>query len=138
MTAQKGRDVVIKLDISGTFTTIAGIKQASGRISDGHTDVSSADSVTESARWRQMLAATGVKSMSLSGSGVFKDSAAEAALLTAKLAGAAKDMQFIMPGLGTFEGSFVLGDLEYAGNFDGEATYSMAFESADEITFTAE
>ncbi|MDX2277718.1 MAG: phage major tail protein, TP901-1 family [Hyphomonadaceae bacterium] len=134
MAKQKGRDVLVKMDIAGTFTTIAGGRQTSGKLSDGNTDVSSNDSP---GRWREMLAGTGVLSHAISLAGVFADSAAEAALVTNKLAAATPDFQFIVPGLGTFEGPYVIGEIEHAGNYDGEVTYSVSFESAGELTFTA-
>lgn len=135
MPAQKGRDILTKMDILGTFTTVAGLRQQSFRVSDGNTDVSALDSA---GRWRAMLAGTGVKSISMSGSGVFMSDAFHAELIAKKLAAETPDVQFIMPGLGTFEGPAVIGDIEYAGNYDGEATYSFSFESAGEMTFTAE
>lgn len=138
MAAQKGRELLIKMDIASVFTSIAGMKQSSFRITDGNVDVSSADSAADAGRWREMLAGAGVLAMSVSGSGVYKSAASEKALLTKKVAAETPDFQMVVPGLGEFEGPFVIGDLEYAGSFDGEVTYSMAFESAGEIAFTAE
>jgi len=42
-----------------------------------------------------------------------------------------------LAGLRAFEGAFQITSLEYAGNYDGEATYDMAFASAGALTFTA-
>lgn len=134
MTAQKGRDIIVKMDISSTFTTVAGAKQQSISVTDGNTDVSSASSPSA---WREMLAGTGVKAVDVSMSGIFHDDESHAQLMANKLARATPDFQVIMPGLGTFEGPFVIGDIQYAGNFDGEATYTIPLQSAGEITFTA-
>ena len=48
-----------------------------------------------------------------------------------------ESFQFIMPNLGTYTGNFQITSLEYAGEYNGEATYSMSFESAGYITFAA-
>lgn len=132
MAAQKGKAVLIKMDIASVFTTIGGLRSKSMTLSDGNSDVSDSDS-----EFVEMLAGTGHKKLTLSGSGVYKDSACEAAVLTNKLNRATPDFQFIVPGLGTFEGAFVIGDIQYTGEHEGELTYSFAFESTGEFTFTA-
>jgi TP901-1 family phage major tail protein len=45
--------------------------------------------------------------------------------------------QLIIPEFGTMEGAFQITAIEYAGGYDGEATFDMAMASAGEITFTA-
>ena len=45
-----------------------------------------------------------------------------------------KDFEQIIE-IGTFTGAFQVTSLEYAGEFNGEVTYSMSFESAGAITF---
>lgn len=134
MTAQKGRDVLIKMEIASVYTTIGGMRQKSMRLADGHSDVSDSDSP---GRWREMLAGTGLFSMSISGAGVFKDTASEGQVLAQFLAGATPNFQFIVPGMGTFQGAFVIAGLDSGGNHDGEVGFSTSFESAGEITFTA-
>ena len=46
-------------------------------------------------------------------------------------------MSFVIPDLGTYAGSFQITSLEYAGEFNGEATYSITAESSGAITFSA-
>jgi len=98
---------------------------------------------------RTLLAGAGVNSLSVSGSGVFTDSAAEVAVRTSFQAqqntsngssaqtAAFETFEFIIPNLGTYTGAFQITSLEYAGEYNGEATYSMSFESAGYITFAA-
>ena len=83
----------------------------------------------DSAGIRTLLAGGGVQSMSISGSGVFTDTAAEGALRTQFGAAALLACSFIIPDLGTYAGNFQLTSLEYAGEYNGEATYSLSFES---------
>ena len=145
MAAQKGLDVLMKIDISGTKTTIGGLRSTSITLNDESVDITNKDSLGT----RTLLAGAGVNSLSVSGSGVFTDSAAEVAVRTAFQAqqntsdgssaqtAAFESFEFIIPDLGTYTGSFQITSLEYAGEYNGEATYSMSFESAGYITFAA-
>ena len=51
------------------------------------------------------------------------------------LADTQNNYQFLVPDFGTFTGAFQVTSVEYAGEFNGEVTYSMSFESAGAITF---
>ena len=145
MAAQKGLDVLMKIDISGTKTTIGGLRSTSITLNDESVDITNKDSLGT----RTLLAGAGVNSLSVSGSGVFTDSAAEVAVRTAFAAqqnttdgssaqtAAFESFEFIIPNLGTYTGAFQITSLEYAGEYNGEATYSMSFESAGYITFAA-
>ena len=146
MAAQKGLDVLMKIDISGTKTTIGGLRSTSITLNDESVDITNKDSLGS----RTLLAGAGVNSLSVSGSGVFTDSAAEVAVRTAFQAqqntsngssgqtAAFESFQFRIPNLGTYTGNFQITSLEYSGEYNGEATYSMSFESAGYITFAAE
>ena len=79
MAAQKGLDVLMKIDISGTKTTIGGLRSTSITLNDESVDITNKDSLGS----RTLLAGAGVNSLSVSGSGVFTDSAAEVAVRTA-------------------------------------------------------
>ena len=48
-----------------------------------------------------------------------------------------KNYQVIVPDFGTLTGSFMIASLEYAGEYNGEVTYSITLESNDYITFAA-
>jgi len=145
MAAQKGLDMLIKMDISGTQTTIGGLRSSSISLSDESLDVTNKDSLGT----RTLLAGGGVNSVAISGSGVFTDSASEVALRTSYQAqqnttngssaqtAAFETFQFLVPNLGTYTGAFNITSLEYAGEYNGEVTYSMSFESAGYITFAA-
>lgn len=132
MAGQKGREVLIKTDVGSVQTTIGGGRAKSISLNSGMVDITDADS---SGRFRELLASAGVQSVSLSLSGVFKDSAAEAQCIGDALTGGIRTMNFVMPGLGTFAGSFQMTQCQLNGNHDGEAQYSMAWESAGEVTF---
>ena len=134
MAAQKGRSLLMKLGNAGspeTFTTIGGMRSTSISINDETVDITNKDSGTA----RTLLAQGGILSMSVSGSGVFTDSASEATLQGDMNQAALTNYQFLIPDFGTYTGQFQLTSLEYAGEYNGEVTYSFTFESSGAITF---
>lgn len=136
MGAQKGKDLLLKLDESGTgtFATVAGLR--SRRLSFNADTVDITD--TESAgRWRELLAGAGVRRASVSGAGIFKDASTDATARSVFFAGEIRDWQVVVPDFGTIEGPFQITALEYGGNHDGEVTYEIALESAGALAFTA-
>lgn len=70
MSAQKGKDLLIKLDLDGSFVTVAGLRAKRLAFNTETVDITDADS---SGRWRELLGGSGVQRASLSGSGIFKD-----------------------------------------------------------------
>ena len=134
MAEQKGSALLMKLGNSGspeTFTTIGGMRSTSISINDETVDITNKDSGTA----RTLLANGGILSMSVSGSGVFTDSASEATLQGDMNQATLTNYQFIIPDFGTYTGAFQLTSLEYAGEYNGEVTYSFTFESSGAITF---
>ena len=134
MAAQKGRALLMKLGNAGspeTFTTIGGMRSTSISINDETVDITNKDSGTA----RTLLANGGILSMSVSGSGVFTDSASEATLQGDMNQATLTNYQFLIPDFGTYTGAFQLTSLEYAGEYNGEVTYSFTFESSGAITF---
>jgi len=134
MSAQMGRDLLLKVDETGTgtFVTVAGLR--SKRISFGAEAVDITDQ--ESAgQWRELLGGAGVKSANVSGSGIFKDQSSDATVRTIFFAGAVRDWQVIVPHFGAVAGPFKVTALEYGGNYDAEVVYEIALESAGELTF---
>lgn len=133
MAAQKGSAVLIKLDISGTATTIGGLRSSTITLNEEMVDITNKDS----SNLRTLLPAAGVQSITISGSGVFTDSTAETTMRTNFGGASLQTIDFVIPDLGTYAGDFLCTSLEYAGEYNGEATYSMTFEGSGTITFTA-
>ena len=134
MAAQKGRALLMKLGNAASpevFTTIGGMRSTSISLNDETVDITNKDSGTT----RELLAQGGIYSMSVSGSGVFTDSASEATLQGDMNQSALTNYQFLIPDFGTYTGAFQLTSLEYAGEYNGEVTYTFAFESSGTITF---
>ena len=136
MTAQKGKDVLMKLDEDGmgSFVTVAGLRTKRLAFNSETVDITDADSA---GRWRELLAGSGVQRASLGGSGIFKDAASDARMRTAFFGGEIIDWQLAIPDFGTVEGPFQITALEYSGNHDGEVAFELALESAGALTFGA-
>jgi TP901-1 family phage major tail protein len=136
MSAQRGKDLLIKIGNGGapeTFTTVAGLKATTLSFNSTHIDITNADSTEE---WRELLA-SGVKSAAVSGSGVFRDAASDAALRTAFFAQALTNYQLVIPHFGTITGPFKIASLQYEGPYDGEVKISLSLASAGALTFSA-
>ena len=109
MAAQKGLDLLLKINTTGsTYVTVGGLRSTSITMNEESVDATNKDSAGQ----RTLLAGGGVQSVSVSGSGVFTDSTSEVLM-----------------------SSFQITSLEYAGEYNGEATYSVSLESAGAITF---
>ena len=75
MAAQRGGALLLKMNVSGSMTTIGGLRSTSITINDEAVDISNKDSSS-----RQLLPQGGILSMSVSASGVFTDTASEQTL----------------------------------------------------------
>lgn len=134
MVAQKGKDILLKLDEDGlgSFITVAGLRTKKLAFNSETVDVTDADSA---GRWRELLAGSGVQRASISGAGIFKDAASDARVRESFFDGAIIEWQLAIPDFGTVEGPFQITALEYAGAHDGEVTFELALESAGAISF---
>ena len=135
MSAQKGKDLLVKLDDgAGNVTTVAGLRARQLAFNAASVDVTNADSA---GRWRELLVGAGVRRAAVSGSGVFKDEASDARLRQMFFDGAVESLQLVIPAFGTIAGPFQITGLEYRGDHAGEVTFDMTLESAGALTFTA-
>ena len=134
MTAQKGKDLLIKIDDGGSFVTIAGLRARRLAFNAEAVDITDAESA---GRWRELLGGAGVQRASLSGGGLFKDQTSDALARAVFFAGEIRDWQVTIPDFGTVTGPFQIIALEYAGRHDGEMTFEIALESAGALAFAA-
>lgn len=135
MVAQNGKDLLIKIDMTGDgqFETAAGLRATRISFNAESVDVTSLES---QGGWRELLAGAGVKTASISGSGVFKDAATDDRARQIFFDGETPAFQVIIPAFGTVEGPFQISSIEYAGSHNGEATYELSLASAGALTFT--
>ena len=136
MVAQNGKDLLVKIDMTGDglVETVAGLRATRISFNAETVDVTSLDST---GGWRELLNGGGVKTASISGSGVFKDETTDERARQLFFDGETPNFQVIVPDFGTMEGPFQIGSIEYAGSHNGEATYELSLVSAGEIAFTA-
>jgi len=136
MTAQKGRDLLLKLDSDGlgTFVTVAGLRTHALSFNAQSVDVTHQESAGS---WRELLAGAGVKSANIRGNGIFKDAASDATVRDYFFNSTIRDWQIIMPDFGIVSGPFQVTSLEFSGEHDGEMTFELALESAGELGFVA-
>jgi len=134
MTAQRGKDLLVKIYDGASYTTVAGLRTRRLAFNAETVDITSAESAN---RWRELLDGAGVKRASVTGRGLFTDAATDATMRQTFFDGTVVNYQIVVPDFGTVQGPFQISNLEFAGEHNGEVTYDLAFESAGEVTFTA-
>ncbi|HWA21064.1 MAG TPA: phage major tail protein, TP901-1 family [Caulobacterales bacterium] len=137
MAGQKGRDILLKIGDGAApevFTTIAGIRAKTIALNAKMVDGTNADSP---AAWRELVAGAGVKSCAVTGAGVFKDAASDGLMRAAFFSQVARNWMLVIPDFGTIQGAFLIEGLDYSGDHDGEAAFSVSLASAGALSFTA-
>jgi len=135
MAAQRGRDVLLKIEgEDGAFVSVAGLRARTISLNARSVDVTDSDS---SGRWRELLAGAGVKTVAVSGQGVFRDAASDALIREAFFEQSAKAWQLVVPDFGVLSGPFLVAALEYAGEHEGEASFALSLASAGAVSFGA-
>lgn len=136
MGAQKGKDLLLKIDGSGTgtFTTVAGLRSRSLTFNAETVDITHQESAGQ---WRELLEGAGVRSARVTGAGIFKDQASDDMFRLAFFTGAIKTCQVVIPDFGIVQGPFQITSLEWTGRHDNELAFEASLESAGALAFTA-
>lgn len=137
MSAQNGKDLLIKVDLSGgnAFQTLAGLRATRISFNAETVDITSLES---EGGWRELLAGSGVKSAAISGSGVFKDANTDERARQIFFDASTPQFQVIIPDFGIVQGPFQVTAIDYAGNHNSEATYEISLASAGALVFAAD
>ena len=101
MTAQKGKDLLVKIADGAGYTTVAGLRTRRLAFNAETVDITHAESAN---RWRELLDGAGVKRASVSGRGLFKDAATDALMRQTFFDGTVVNYQIVIPAFGTVEG----------------------------------
>lgn len=134
MGAQRGKDMLLKIEgAGGVYETVAGLRARTISLNARSVDVTDADSA---GRWRELLAGAGVRSAAVSGQGVFRDAASDAAIRESFFEQSAKTWRLIVPDFGVLQGPFLVAALEYAGEHEGEASFALSLASAGPVEFS--
>lgn len=134
MTAQRGRDLLLKIDSTGTgtYVTVAGLRTNTLTFNSATVDSTAQDSA---GTWRELLAGAGLKSAQIKGSGIFKNASSDATVRGYFFNDTIVNWQIVIPGFGTVTGPFQITSLDYAGKFDGEVTFDLSMASAGLLSF---
>jgi TP901-1 family phage major tail protein len=140
MSQQKGRLLLIKIgDGAGSeaFANLCGLKTRSFNLSANEVDTTTPDCDNPGAAV-QKTAEPGIINRTFSGSGAFISGATQAILMNHVRAGEAFNAQVIVPGDGTYAGSWMVSDFEFSGEMEGNMEFSATFSAAGPLTHTAE
>ncbi|MET0270329.1 MAG: phage tail protein [Sphingomonas sp.] len=132
MAAEKGSAFLLKMGNGAAppvYSTVAGMRTTQAQINGEAVVVTSKDS----GGWRELLSGAGVRSVSVSAAGVFTGSTAEVRLRASALSGGLDDYELRFESGETLRGRFLVTRLDYAGDFNGERTYTLALESSGAV-----
>lgn len=132
MAAQKGSAFLLKISdgaATPTYNTVAGLRTTQMSINGEMVVITSKDS----GGWRELLSGAGTRSVSVSAAGIFLGSTAEASVRANALSGALADYELSFEGGEKMRGRFLVQRLDYAGDFNGERSYTMTLESSGAV-----
>jgi len=140
MSGYSGRLVIIKVATAGspaTFVQVAGLRDTTITIAETEVDTTSKDDSGK----RQLLSGNILSSLSVSGSGVFKDSATIDTIRDSALAGTHLNYQIEVVDSATvagtiYAGAFRITSFEENGAHDGEVNYSLSLSSDGAVTLS--
>ena len=140
MAAGKGSSFLLKENSTGTPATVGGLRSTSMSINGEMVDITNKDSnafiSSGNDKARDLLQGGGVRSMSLTASGVFTDSSTENLVWGFAFDGAIQNYDLVFSDGSKIAGAFLITSYERAGEFNGEETYSLTLESSNTITYT--
>ena len=141
MAAQKGSSFLLKDNSGGSAVVIGGLRSTSMTINGEMVDITAKDSATFSGSsghdiGRALGSNMGIRSMSVSASGVFTDSAGENNLRGAAFTGSSVNYDLVFGDGSTVKGAFIITSYERAGEYNGEDTFSVTLESNGTMTYT--
>lgn len=139
---QLGRLLLIKIGDGATpgpevFTNLCGLKTRSFNMSANEVDTT-IPSCTNPGGPVQKTSRPGISNRTFSGSGNFVKGTTSTAFLNKVRNSEAFNAQVVVPGDGTYEGSWMVTDFEFSGDVEPNMEFSATFVAADVLEFTAE
>lgn len=132
MAIEKGSAFLLKVGDGAAvpvFATVAGLRTTQLSINGETVVVTNKDS----GGWRQLLSGAGVRSVSVSGAGVFTGSVAETRIKGNAMTGVLDDYRLSFESGESMTGRFLVTRLDYAGDFNGERSYTLTLESSGAV-----
>jgi TP901-1 family phage major tail protein len=111
------------------YSTIAGLRTTQLSINGESVVITNKGS----GGWRELLSGAGVRSVSASGAGVFTGSTAETRVKSSALSGVLDDYELSFESGERLRGKFLVARLDYAGDFNGERSYTLSLESSGPV-----
>jgi TP901-1 family phage major tail protein len=132
MSIESGAAFLLKIGDGGTpeaFQTVAGLRTTQMTLATEPVVVTNKGS----GGWRQLLPAGGVRSVSISGAGVFTGSTAELRLKSLVMNGAVDRFEVSFESGERLRGAFQVTRLDYSGDFNGERSFALSLESSGPV-----
>ncbi len=132
MPAEKGSAFLLKVGngaATPVYTTVAGLRTTQLSINGDPVVITNKGS----GAWRELLSGAGVRSVSVSGAGVFTGSVAETRIKSNALSGILDEYELNFESGEQMRGKFLVTRLDYAGDFNGERTYTLSLESSGAV-----
>jgi TP901-1 family phage major tail protein len=133
MAAEKGSAFLLKIgngEEPAIFSTVAGLRTTQMSINGDAVIITNKDS----GGWRELLSGAGVRSVSVSGAGIFLGSAAENRIRGHAMAGTLHSYELSFESGERMQGQFLVSRLDYSGDFNGERNYTLSLESSGAVT----
>lgn len=132
MAVENGSAFLLKIGngaATPSFSTIAGLRTTQMSVNGEAVNVTTKDS----GGWRALLSGAGVRSVSVSAAGIFTGSAAEAQLRAHALSGTIAGYELSFESGERLRGQFLVTRLDYAGDYNGERSYTVNLESSGAV-----
>lgn len=132
MAVEKGSAFLLKVGngaATPVYATVAGMRTTMLSVNGEAVVVTSKGS----GGWRELLSGAGVRSVSVSGAGVFTGSAAETRVKGNALGGVIDDYELSFESGEKLRGRFLVSRLDYSGDYNGERSYALALESSGPV-----
>jgi len=127
-----GKDLLLKINTTGsTYVTVAGLRSKGFTFSADGIDVTNHGSNQN----REFLDGAGIFSMSVTGSGVFKNDTTLNTIKTAVMAQTLTNFQIVDDNSGdTYQAAFKITSFERSGEYNGEMAWTISLESSGAVT----
>jgi len=132
MGAERGSAFLLKVGNGASplvYATVAGLRTTQMSVNGEMVAIPPRDS----GGWRDWRWGGGVRSVSGSGAGIFTGSAAETRIKGNALAGTIDDYRLSFESGETLSGRFLVTKLDYAGDYNGERSYTLSLESSGPV-----
>jgi TP901-1 family phage major tail protein len=128
MAAQSGNDFLLKQG----GTALTGLRATSFVLNNAAVDITSKDS----SHWRTLLGAGGVRSLSITASGVFDDSAILETVRGLAFANSLNTFTMTFGNSDSISGSFLITSFSRSAANDDAEVYELTLESSGTVTYT--